>query len=351
MAIVVQGVLKIASVAGAFLIALSAGPQPQGAPVPEQTSARVPDPVPVTKPQPPDPQPESVDAVFENFRGSFLERVASGEQTLFNACFTRAGNPVMPSSVSLIRNGAPLIRKAALQSRSVDYTLRPIVVLDPGHRSEGDPGAVRNSLRETAVVDAVALKLKSALEQRGTDVIGTRSPVADGVALTSRYRFKDQDRVLQWRAELVYELAAKFPDRPVLSVSLHTDASVSPHSGGAGVFYYAGTGAHSASSAALARNIARHYRTPAGSRVKSENFAMLRCQHKDTPSVLVELGYLTNPGDFDFLRAAVRNEGKAARIADALATGIFGFIEQKKRERAPAPQIVVAAAAAPTKIF
>lgn len=323
---------------------------PQSEPISQKDTPIVPaQPVPPkiqTLQEPPDP----VKTTFENFQQSFLQRVAAGRQTQFNSCFTRTGNPVSAANVNAIRNGAPVLQKAVYIRPAADYSLRPIIVLDAGHDSEGDPGAMRNGLRETTIVNAVARKLKEALEEQGAEVVGTRAPLAEGVTLNSRYRFKDQDRSLQWRAELAHEFAAKFSERPVLAISLHADTSESSKSKGAGVFYYAGSGAHSAVSARLARSIAAEYRTPGGSMVKSENFAYLRCQKKETPAVLVELGYLTNQEDFNFLQAAVRNPSKAERIAERIATGIFGFIEQKRREQAPA-QIVVAAAPSPVKIF
>lgn len=325
---------------------------PHAEPPPEKTAALLPlpPPLPPKIAALPTPPADPIKTTFDNFHASFLNRVATGRQTAFNTCFTRTGNPVLPENVDRIRNG-PLVRNASFSETKVDYSLPPIIVLDPGHQSEGDPGAIRQGLRETTVINAVAVKLMSVLEEGGADVVGTRAPLAEGITLTNRYRFKDQDRALQWRAELAYEFATKFPERPVLAISLHADTSEHPGAKGAGIFYYAGSGAHSASSAALARSIAMNYRTPGGSMVKEANFAFPRCQRKSTPAVLIELGFLSNKNDFDFLQGAVYSEERAERIANRITAGIFSFIEQRKREQAPAPHIVVAAADIPVKTF
>jgi N-acetylmuramoyl-L-alanine amidase len=354
LAIVESGIWKILSLASAFLMAGMGMQQVKSAPEEDVSAVPVPPARPKIQvaPQPPPPPHDPVKTTFQNFQSSFLQRVAIGQQTAFNTCFTRTGNPVLPANVDRIRNGSAFLQKAVyVRPASVDYSLPPIIVLDPGHDSEGDPGAIRNGLRETTVVNAVAVKLKAALEAQGADVIGTRAPVAEDVSLTGRYRFKDQDRALQWRTELAYEFAAKFPERPVLAISIHADTSPSADSDGAGIFYYAGSGAHSAPSAALARNIAANYRAPGGSMIKSDNFAFLRCQKKETPAVLIELGYLTNADDFNFLQAATRNGGKAERIADRITAGIFDFIEQKRREQNPAPRIVMAESVPSPKTF
>lgn len=359
MAIVAQGFFKFFSATAAFLFATGGGPSTQSTPSSAQTAAIDPvtpqikvDVAPAPAPAVPEmPAADPVRSVFDNYHTSFLQRVATGQQTAFNACFTRTGNPVVPANVDRIRDGS-LLRRAVYTPSAVDYNLAPIIVIDPGHASEGDPGAMRNGLRETAIVNAVAVQLKNALEVRGADVVGTRAPVAEDITLTSRYRFKDQDRALQWRAGMVYEFAKNFPDRPVIGISLHADTSASAASKGAGIFYYAGTGAHSAPSAALAQSIAAHYRTPARhSIVKSENFAFPRCQEKSTPVVLVELGYMTNGEDFKFLQSAAHNPKSAERIADKLADGIFGFIRQRQREQIPTTRIAVAAAEAPPTLI
>ena len=160
--------------------------------------------------------------------------------------------------------------------------------------------------------------------------------------MSVKYKFRDQDRALQWRSELSYRLATKFPERPVVFLSLHANTAGGAALAGAEVFYYDGAGAQSPS-ADFARSIAAHYKTPAsGSSIKSANFGVLRCQHQNTPAVMLELGFLTNPQDRSFLRSAMKDENKAQGVADMIVAGIVDYVEQRQREQRPRGTMMVA---------
>lgn len=294
------------------------------------------------------PVAEPVEESVEHFRVSFLQRVATNQQSRFNSCFTRVSQGVRADTVASIRAGAPAVVRASFRDSAADYTLQPIVVLDPGHGHETpgspygyDTGAIRDKVIEARVVDAIAEKLKDALEERGTQVVETRPSLSEGIALSQRYRFKDQDRILQWRAELSYELAQKFPERPVLFLSLHANSSPTTRAKGAEIFYYENAGSRSPS-AAFARSLSAHYKLPSGSRVMSENFGVLRCQRESTPAVLLELGYLSNPGDRAILKNALHDEGRAEKIADMIADGISAYVEERREQQSPKPPIMIA---------
>lgn len=328
MAFFVQGAIAIIppSIAALFLAATHLGAEKSQPLPPTVTAPSVPK---VVKP----PPPQTAKDVLEKHRVDFLQRVAGHKRTFFNQCFTSIEGDKeiapLPENVALIRNGSAVFRKASSNNRAVDYNLQPLIVLDPGHV----PGFEEGAAYETTVVSAVAAKLKPALEQEGFEVIGTRAPAADGIALNSHYKFRDQERVLQWRAEISYKLAAEFPKRPVLFLSLHADAIEDhPDISGGGAFYYEGDGSNSAS-ARFARHIAAHYRPPNGSMVKRGDYAVLRCQHAQIPAVLLELEYLTSETGNAYLRQLAQGGRQTGKAVNQIVAGIKSYSNEMRREQ------------------
>lgn len=348
MAIPLGTILKYTPLAAVFMTAASVASQSVAYqdPLPKTATSlpekKSPAPKPVAAIAAPLPPPDPVKHTVDTFRTDFLSRVADNKETLFNKCFTRDDGPVDPFVVNLIRAGSPAIGRPSLKGRQIDYTLPPIIILDPGHGAAGDRGANENGLHEVSVIDALTPKIKAALEQKGAYVVLTREG-----NLGSEYKFSNQNRILQWRAELAYELAAAFPERPLLMLSVHADITDNPDNSGAGVFYYGGSGTHSPLSADFAYSLARHYRTNGVSMVKIGDYAVQRCVPKDMPVALLEVGFLKNPEDFAFMRGLVTQEKNAARAGAKIAAGIFDFIERQRAEQLQKESPVVIADAGP----
>jgi N-acetylmuramoyl-L-alanine amidase len=123
---------------------------------------------------------------------------------------------------------------------------------------------------------------------------------------------------------------------------LHANSALSNTPKGAEIFYYDGATSLSAS-ADFARTLNTHYKLPSGGRVMRQDFGVLRCQQSQTPAVLLELGYLSNPDDRAFLRAALHDDAKAGRIADMIADGVSAYLEKKRSEQNPGASVTVAA--------
>jgi N-acetylmuramoyl-L-alanine amidase len=222
---------------------------------------------------------------------------------------------------------------------------RFVVALDPGHGGV-DPGAVRDGVHEADLMLTFARALRDTLRRRGVEVAMTR----------------DADVFVSLDARLA---AAKRAGADVF-VSLHADAIAEGIARGAQVY----TLSERASSAASARLAERHNRQDllagldltgqddrvaqvlmalartdtqprsaalAGALVEamragglqlhrrareSAAFAVLRAP--DVPSVLVEVGFMSSPGELAKLQSAEWR----ARAAEALAEGILAWAEE-----------------------
>ena len=223
------------------------------------------------------------------------------------------------------------------------------VVIDPGHGGQ-DPGALgKGGTREKDVVLAVGLKLREALRRTG------------------RYRVvmtRDRDTFIPLRQRVRIARQA----RAELFISLHADSAASSAVRGAGIYTLSET-ASDKEAAALARRenrsdiIAGVDLTQSGDEVTnlilidlvqretmndSARFARVavdavgdtirlrRNPHRfagfrvlrapDVPSVLVELGFLSNTAE----EQKLRSESWRRRVADALVAAVDNYFEHRR---------------------
>lgn len=189
-----------------------------------------------------------------------------------------------------------------------------VVVLDPGHGS-ADPGVVEGALSENVIAGDLATRIEGRLAAIGVQVLLTRSPEGEGARDESeRAAFCNQNG-----ADLV--------------VSLHVDASPSPHATGCATYYFGDTVAGQGS--ALGARMAEMVQTEITARTDltdlryhAKSWDLLRMTKM--PAVRVECGYISSPHD------ASRLADPAFR--DAVAEGIAAAVV---RFFAPVPAEVV----------
>lgn len=177
------------------------------------------------------------------------------------------------------------------------------VIVDAGHGGH-NPGAVANGSIEADNNLAVALLLADKLAEAGAKVIMTR----------------DTDRaVAQEVSSLREELQARVDiaeqNQGDLFVSIHSNSNESTKVYGAMTFY------HNDASKRLAETVQKNlvYRTKANDKgVQTAGFYVLR--HTSMPSILVEMGFVSNPQEAKMLRES------SYRLK--LANGIYEGIEE-----------------------
>ncbi len=180
-----------------------------------------------------------------------------------------------------------------------------VVMLDPGHGAD-DPGAMGLSVvKESDINLLVAYQVKAALEAKGVTVYMTR--------------YGDEDINLEGRKSFARSV------RPDLYVSIHSNASESKDSIGPSVYYYKPFSYELSNSITdelqsvyktgiYASQTALHTSLTHDS--KYYPFSVTRLD--DCPSVLVELGYLTNDMECYYL---TRTENQQL-LGEAVARGI-----------------------------
>lgn len=175
------------------------------------------------------------------------------------------------------------------------------IVIDPGHGGK-DPGATGGGVCEKAVVLNVSKKIAAFLEAKGCTVMLTRETDVF-VELSDRARMAN---------------AAKAD----LFVSIHCNSARSnARATGMEVYHYTRASEDSKRAARVIYDKLLPVCGLRGRGVKADNFAVLR--ETAMPAVLVELGFISNPGDCAKLTNFAWQDDAAKAISD-------GIIEELK---------------------
>jgi len=179
---------------------------------------------------------------------------------------------------------------------------QPIIAIDPGHGGR-DPGAIGvDGVQEKHVVLSISKQVQQLLQERGYGVMMTRTD--------------DREILLQPRVDMAVEANA------TLLVSIHANALDRSGINGIETYYLRPDSAELATT--LHRSLVRA--TGAADRgVRRARFFMVRETPTGMPSVLLELGYLTNPTEGRKLATAEYQ----AILSRAIADGIEAFLRNR----------------------
>lgn len=178
------------------------------------------------------------------------------------------------------------------------------VVLDPGHGGS-DHGAIRASVSEKNLNLSVAKLVEEKLKKKNIYVYMTRSKDTT-ISLEDRVKYSNNEI------------------SPNIYVSIHANATVQEDSLGLEVHYYKDD------SLKLANTIHEHFASSKNLKkwetkdrgvIKSRFYVI---NHTEAPSVLVEMGFISNPAEREKLLTKERQE----ELADSIAKGILEYLDK-----------------------
>lgn len=175
------------------------------------------------------------------------------------------------------------------------------IVIDAGH-GDHDPGAVSNGVREKDIVLDVALRVETLLKNAGADVLMTRSNDSF-LSLEERTKFANNNQ------------ADAF-------VSIHANAATNTSANGTETYWDKTNAA--AESEELAKSIQEKLIEKLGTNdrgVRQSGFYVIK--NTKMPSVLVELGFVTNPEEAKKLADNTFRQ----KAAEAIYEGIVEFYQ------------------------
>lgn len=178
----------------------------------------------------------------------------------------------------------------------------PKIMLDAGH-GQSDPGAVGPTrLKEKDAALALTRRIGKLLDEQGVEVSYTRT---DDNRLVDSSSAKD----LRARADKANKEQVDY------FVSIHHNSAAAPAAHGAETYVVAKGGR----AEQLAKRVQAKLTSATGLTdrgVKTANLAMLR--ETDMPAVLVEVGFISNPGE----EALLRSEDFLDTAAEAIAKAV-----------------------------
>jgi N-acetylmuramoyl-L-alanine amidase len=169
---------------------------------------------------------------------------------------------------------------------------RKVIVIDAGHGGK-DAGAMRDGIMEKHLNLSVALKLRNELQARGYVVYMTRS----------------NDTFLSLKQ--ITQVAASY--NPHIFISVHHNSSNSAAIYGLETYYYHGFSLTLAQ-AVHAKQVQSLAVVDRG--VRKNQFYVIN--HTSVPSILCELGYVSNPNELKVLNTEIRQRQQAKAIADGV---------------------------------
>ena len=180
-----------------------------------------------------------------------------------------------------------------------------IIVLDPGHGGS-DPGAIGpTGLQEKQVTLPIAEYLKSILEAKGAKVILTRTTDVD---------------VYGPHASGVDELQARVNvangSQADAFISIHINSFSNPNVGGIATYYFDGSDQSKKLASSVQEQIAEHSGFNGDRGIQPGNLYVLR--HSLMPSILVELGFISNPKEEGHLKESATQKDFANELAKGL---------------------------------
>ncbi|WP_079504229.1 N-acetylmuramoyl-L-alanine amidase CwlD [Mesobacillus jeotgali] len=193
-----------------------------------------------------------------------------------------------------------------------------VIYLDPGHGGV-DPGAGDEDPFEKEIALNVSLKLRDYLQQQGALVIMTRETDMDladkGLKGYSKRKVQDLKR----RLDLINDSEADF------FATIHLNAIPSSKWKGAQTFYSTNYKENKRAAKLIQDELRRNLENTDRDAKAANSIYLLK--HTNKPGVLVEIGFLSNPGE----AANLRQEDYQEKVAASIYEGMLRYFTDEQK--------------------
>ncbi|SHK34057.1 N-acetylmuramoyl-L-alanine amidase family protein [Paramaledivibacter caminithermalis] len=252
--------------------------------------------------------------IFENFRhikeikllNNGIEIDSSDSEIDFTATIIRTSSTEDEYSTLFNKDNV---------SRVIPDVPNPVIVIDPGHGGKFNHAQYGNFLEKNVVLE-ISKKLKGYLEAKGATVYLTRS---------GDYHLKETDKEdCHARGRIAAEKKAD------MFISIHCNGFNTASANGIEVFYKDERYSDSTLSKSLAKNIVDQMhiftgmkKRQGGSGIAPKNYWVF--QTSETPSVLIEAGFITNSYDRKYLTTSSGQNTLAKSIYVGIRKWWWGY--------------------------
>ncbi|NEN81540.1 N-acetylmuramoyl-L-alanine amidase CwlD [Paenibacillus elgii] len=194
-----------------------------------------------------------------------------------------------------------------------------IIALDAGHGGPDGGARSKDGLEEKDVNLAIALHLRDYLQQSGALVVMTREDDRDLASPSTKGYSKRKTEDLLKRAEFVSKQKSN------LFVSIHLNSIPSPRWSGAQTFFYPNHADNATLATLIQEEMKRNLKnTDRVAKQADKEIYLLKAM--TIPSALVEVGFLSNPGEAQLLRDPTYQK----KIATSIYQGILRYYSGEK---------------------
>ncbi|MBD8005753.1 N-acetylmuramoyl-L-alanine amidase CwlD [Bacillus norwichensis] len=192
-----------------------------------------------------------------------------------------------------------------------------VIYLDPGHGGP-DGGAGDSEALEKDIALEVAFKLRDYLQAQGALVLMTRETDADLADPDIKGLSKRKTADLKKRLKLVNESEAD------LFISIHLNSIPSPKWKGAQTFYSPHLVENKRAAKLIQEELIVSLENTDRQAKIIENIYLIK--HSKKPAALVEIGFLSNPGE----RAALKEDDYQEKVAAGIYRGVMRYFTKEK---------------------
>jgi N-acetylmuramoyl-L-alanine amidase len=197
-----------------------------------------------------------------------------------------------------------------------------VIAIDAGHGGVDGGASSKEGAIEKDLNLAIALYVRDYLQQAGALVIMTREEDIDLAEEGTRGYSKRKTEDLKRRVAMIQE------KKPDLLISIHMNSIPSPKWSGAQTFYYPGSTEGARLADLIQEEIKRNMENTSRVANAVDSIYLLKAL-QELPVALVEVGFLSNPGEARQLSSADYQR----KIAASIYQGVLRFsIDEKKAQ-------------------
>lgn len=197
-----------------------------------------------------------------------------------------------------------------------------IIYIDPGHGGV-DGGAENGEAVEKDIALSISKKLRDYLQQQGALVLMTREDDVDLADEDTRGFSRRKTEDLRRRVELINDSEADY------FISIHLNAIPSSRWYGAQTFYHEKYIENKIAAELIQEELVKNLDTTRKAKSISHVYILKKAKK---PGALVEVGFLSNPGEQKKLLSEAYQEKVAASIYEGIIRYFTEEMEQKKKE-------------------
>lgn len=201
-------------------------------------------------------------------------------------------------------------------SSNIEQSLVPVIIIDPGHGGEDGGAQSASGILEKNINLAVSLKLKALLETLGFDTIMTRTD--DRLIYDSSCTVMREKKVSDIHNRM--SLLEKYPNSIFLSI--HQNHFEQSKYNGAQVFYSKNNSESEIIAEAIQQSIVEKLQKTNDRQIKPSGTEIYLLYHAKTPAVMVECGFLSNPGE----ALKLQDDNYQTQMSMAIADGLINYL-------------------------